>query len=88
MTAVKFKNAQKTFILKQGVGSHAVAEICGKAGILEATYFKWKKKHDGLLPGEMGRLKQLEDENTKLKKLVADLALDKAMLQDVLRRRS
>lgn len=67
---------------------HTVAEICRKAGISEATYFNWKKKYEGLLPDEMRRLKQLEDENTKLKKLVADLTLDKAMLQDVLRRKT
>jgi putative transposase len=53
----------------------------------EATYFNWKKKYEGLLPDEMRRLKLLEDENAKLKKLVADLSLDKAMLQDVLRRK-
>ena len=58
-----------------------------KAGISEATYFNWKKRYDGLLPDEMRRLKLLEDENSKLKKLVADLSLDKAMLQDVLRRK-
>jgi putative transposase len=62
-------------------------QICRKAGISEATYFNWKKKYDGLLRDEMRRLKQLEDENGKLKKLVADLSLDKAMLQDVLRRK-
>lgn len=54
---------------------------------LQATYFNWKKKYDGLLPTEMKRLKQLEDENGKLRKLVADLSLDKEMLQDVIRRK-
>jgi putative transposase len=63
-----------------------VAEICRKAGISQATYFNWKKKYDGLPPPEMRRLKQLEDENAKLKKIVADLALDREMLQDVIRR--
>ena len=53
----------------------------------EATYFNWKKKYEGLLPDEMRRLKLLEDENAKLKELVADLSLDKAMRQDVLRRK-
>lgn len=57
-----------------------MAEICRKAGISQATYFNWKKKYDGLLPTKMGRLKQLEDESAKLKKLVADLSLDKEML--------
>jgi putative transposase len=64
-----------------------VADICRKAGISQATYFNWKKKCDGLLPTEMRRLKQLEDENSKLRKVVADLSLDKEMLQDALRRK-
>ena len=64
-----------------------VADICRKAGISQATYFNWKKKYDGLQPPEMRRLKQLEEENSKLKKLVADLSLDREMLQDVIRRK-
>ena len=64
-----------------------VAEVCRKAGISQATYFNWKKRYDGLLPTEMRRLKQFEDENGKLRKLVADLSLDKEMLQDVIRRK-
>jgi len=87
MKASKFSDAQKAFILKQGKDGVAVAEICRKAGISQATYFNWKQKYDGLLPTEMRRLKQLEDENAKLKKLVADLSLDKEMLQDVIRRK-
>jgi putative transposase len=70
-----------------GSGRDPVAEICRRAGISQATYFNWKKKYDGLLPTEMKRLKQLEDENGKLRKLVADLSLDKEMLQDVIRRK-
>ena len=58
--------------------------MCRKAGISEATFYGWRKKYAGLMPSEMKRLKQLEEENGKLKKLVADLSLDKAMLQDVL----
>jgi putative transposase len=57
-----------------------------KAGISQATCFNWKKKYDGLLPTKMRRLKLLEDENSKLRKVVADLRLDKEMLQDELRR--
>ena len=86
MKASKFSDAQKAFILKQGDG-FPVAEICRRAGISQATYFNWKKKYDGLLPTEMKRLKQLEDENSKLRKLVADLSLDREMLQDVIRRK-
>jgi putative transposase len=87
MRASRFSDAQKAFILKQGEGGTPVAEICRKAGISQATYFAWKKKFDGLLPTEMRRLKQLEDENARLRKLVADLSLDKEMLQDVVRRK-
>jgi putative transposase len=87
MKASKFSDA---FILKQGndgVDGVPVAEICRKAGISQATYFNWKKKYDGMQPPEMRRLKQLEDENSKLKKIVADLSLDREMLQDVIRRK-
>ncbi len=87
MKASKFSDAQKAFILKQGADGMAVADICRKAGISQATYFKWKKRYDGLLPTEVRRLKQLEDENGKLKKLVAELSLDREMLQDVIRRK-
>ena len=68
-------------------GRNAIAEVCRKAGISEASFYAWRKKYGGLLPSEMKRLKQLEEENGKLKKLVADLALDKEMLQDVIRRK-
>ena len=60
-----------------------VGEVCRKAGISEATYYNWRKKYGGMMPGEMKRLKQLEEENQRLKKLVADLSLDKEILQDV-----
>jgi putative transposase len=87
MKASQFSDPQKAFILKQGADGVPVAEICRKAGISQATYFNWKKKFDGLLPTEMRRLKQLDDENGRLRKLVADLSLDKEMLQDVIRRK-
>ena len=87
MRSSKFSDAQKAFILKQGDDGVPVAEICRKAGISQATYFNWRKKFGGLLPTEMKRLKQLEDENARLRKLVADLSLDKEMLQDVVRRK-
>ena len=87
MKASKFSDAQKAFILKQAADGMPVADICRKAGISQATYFNWKRKYDGLLPTEMRRLKQLEDENVKLRKVVADLSLDKEMLQDVVRRK-
>jgi putative transposase len=87
MKASKFSDAQKAFILNQGDDGVPVAENCRKAGISQATYFNWKKKYGGLLPDEMRRLKQLVDENNRLKKIVADLTLDREMLQDVIRRK-
>jgi putative transposase len=87
MKASKFSDDQKAFILKQGADGMPVADICRKAGIGQATYFNRKKKYDGLLPTEMRRLRHLEDENAKLRKVVADLSLDKEMLQDALRRK-
>lgn len=87
MKASKFSEAQKAFILKQGADGLPVAEICRKAGISQAAYFNWKKRYDGMTPPEMRRLKQLEDENAKLKRIVADLSLDKEMLQGVIRRK-
>jgi putative transposase len=87
MKASQFSDAQKAFILKQGADGMLVADVCRKAGISPAIYFNWKKQFDGLLPSEMRRLKQLEDENAKLKRIVADLSLDKEMLQDAIRRK-
>ena len=80
MKASNFSDAQKAFIIKQGEDGTPVAEICRKAGISQATYFNWKKKYSGLLPTEMKRLKQLYDENARLKKIVADLTLDREMV--------
>jgi putative transposase len=87
MKASKFSDAQKAFIIKQGQDGMPVAEICRKAGISQATFFNWKKKYAGMLPSEMKRLRELEAENTRLKKIVADLSLDKEMLQDVIKRK-
>jgi len=86
MKASRFSDAQKMFGLKRGDEGLPVAEICRKAGINSATYVHWKKKYAGLPPDVMRRLKQLEDENSRLEKLVADLSLDREMLQDVIRR--
>ena len=58
--------------------------MCRKAGVAEATFYNWRKRYAGLMPSEVKRLRQLEQENSKLKRIVADLSLDKAMLQDVL----
>ena len=87
MKASKFTDAQKAFIVKQGNEGTTVAEICRKSGISPATYFIWKKKYEGLMPSEMRRLRDLEDENSRLKWIVADLTLDREMLQDVIKRK-
>lgn len=87
MKASRFTDAQKAFIIRQGEEGTPVAEICRKAGISQATYFNWKKKYAGMMPSEMKRLRELEDENNRLKRIVADLSLDKEMLQDIVRRK-
>ena len=87
MKASKFTDAQKAFIIRQGEEGTPVADICRKAGISQATYFNWKKKYAGMMPSEMKRLRELEDENGRLKRIVADLSLDKEMLQDIVRRK-
>jgi len=74
-------------VIKQGEEGTPVAEVCRKAGISQATYFNWKKKYAGLLPTEMRRLRELEEENGRLKRIVADLTLDREMLQDIVRRK-
>ncbi|TAU35301.1 IS3 family transposase [Rhizobium leguminosarum] len=84
MKASKFSEAQIAFVLKQAEDGTPIGEVCRKAGISDATFYNWRKKYAGLMPSEMKRLRQLEEENAKLKRIVADLSLDKAMLQDVL----
>lgn len=84
MKTSKFTDEQIAFALRQAETGTKVAEVCRKMGISEATFYNWKKKYGGLGVSELRRLKQLEEENRQLKKLVADLSLDKQMLQDVL----
>lgn len=84
MKKTKFTEEQITFALRQAETGTRVAEVCRKLGISEATFYNWKKKYGGLGVSELRRLKQLEEENRKLKQLVADLSLDKQMLQDVI----
>jgi putative transposase len=78
MKRSKFSEAQIAFILRQAEEGTVVGEVCRKAGISEATYYNWKKKYAGLTPSEMKRLRQLEEENGKLKKIVADLSLERS----------
>ena len=84
MKKSRFTEEQIAYALKQAELGTPVAEVCRKMGISDATYYNWRTKYGGLSPSELRRLKQLEEENAKLKRLVADLSLDKAMLQDVL----
>ena len=84
MKKSRFTNEQIAFALKQAETGTPVAEICRKMGISEPTFYRWKKKFDGLGVSEVRRLRELEDENKRLKALVADLSLDKQILQDVL----
>lgn len=83
MKRKRYTEAQIAFCLRQHEGGTSVEEIIRKMGISEQTFYRWKKKFGGLGVAEVRRLKQLEDENRKLKQLVADLSLDKKMLQDV-----
>lgn len=84
MKKKRYSEEQIAFALRQHESGTTVSEIVRKMGISEQTFYRWKKKYAGLGVAELRRLKQLEEENTKLKQLVADLSLDKKMLQDVL----
>jgi putative transposase len=87
MKKSKFTEAQIVFALKQSDTGVSVEEVCRKLGITQATFYNWKKKFGGLGVSELRKLRQLEEENQQLKKLVADLSLDKQMLQDVLKKK-
>ena len=87
MKRSKFTEAQIAFALKQSETGSRVEEVCRKMGISQATFFNWKKKYGGLGISELRRLRQLEEENNQLKKLVADLSLDKHMLQEVIKKK-
>jgi putative transposase len=80
----RFTQEQIGFAIRQEESGVPVTEILRRLGVSEATFYRWKKKYAGLGVAEIRRLKQLEDENRRLKRLVADLVLDKQMLQDVL----
>ncbi len=84
MRSSKFTEEQISFALKQAETGTPVREVIRKMGITEQTFYRWKKKYGGMLPSDLRKLKQLEEENRQLKKLVADLSLDKQMLADVL----
>ena len=82
-----FTPEQMLHTVRQAESGTPVAEVCRKLGITEQTFYKWKRRVAGMGIAELTRLRQLEDENKKLKALVADLTLDKQMLQDVLKKK-
>jgi putative transposase len=84
MKKSKFTEEQIAFALRQAESGTRVIEVCRKMWISEQIFFRWKRKYGGLGISELRRLRQLEEENRQLKRLVADLTLDKQMLQDVL----
>ena len=84
MKKKRFSESQIAFALRQAESGTPVSEIVRKMGISEVTFYRWKKKYGGLGTSELRKLKQLEDENRRLKRLVADLTLDKQILQEVL----
>lgn len=84
MKKSRFTKEQIVFALKQAELGTSVPEVCRKLGISDATFYTWRKKYGGISPSELKHMRQLEEENLRLKRLVADLSLDKAMLQDVL----
>jgi len=88
MKTSKFTEEQIAFTLKQAELGTPVKEVIRKVGITEQTFYRWKKKYGGLGMNELRRLRQLEEENRRLKQMVADLSLDKHMLQEVLSKSS
>ncbi len=87
MRKSRFTEQQIAFALQQAEAGTPVAEVRRKMGVSEPTCFRWKKRYGGLMPSEVRKLRQLEEENARLRRLVADLSLDKEMLQEVIRRK-
>ena len=87
MKKSKFTEAQIVFAIKQSEQGVKVDEICRKMGISDATFYNWKKKYGGMGVSELRELRQLKEENAKLKQMVADLSLDKQMLQDIVKKK-
>lgn len=87
MKTSRFSEEQIIYALQQADGGAKVKDLCRQLGISQATFYKWKKKYDGMGVTEAKRLRSLEQENARLKKLVADLSLDKHMLQEVIEKK-
>ena len=88
MKRSKFSEEQIVYVLREIDAGTAVADVCRQVGVSEATFYVGKKKYAGLGSGELRRLRQLEDENARLKRVVADLTLDKHMLSEALRKKA
>ena len=87
MRKSRFTDEQIAYALLQAESGVTVVEVCRKLGVTEQTFYRWKRRFAGLGVSELRKLKQLEDENRRLKRLVADLTLDKQMLQEVVSRK-
>lgn len=87
MKKQRFSVEQITSVLQQVARGVPVGDVCRQVGVSEQTFYRWKKTYGEMLPSEARELKQLRDENTKLKRLVAELSLDKVMLQDVVQKK-
>lgn len=88
MKKSKFTEEQISYVLRQAEAGTPVEDVCRGMGVSVATFYIWKKKYGELGASEVRRLRQLEDENARLKRLVADLTLDKNILQEVIRKKS
>jgi putative transposase len=87
MRKSRFTSEQIAYALKQVEAGVPMVEVCRKYGVSQQTFYRWRAKFGELAPSEMRRLKDLEDENKRLKQIVADLSLDKEILQDALRKK-
>jgi putative transposase len=84
MRKTRFSEEQITYALKQVEGGRPVGEVCRQIGVSEQSFYRWRRMYEGMGVAELRRLRQLEEENRKLKRIVADLTLDRHILQDVL----
>lgn len=87
MKKSKFSESQIIYAIRQVEGGTKVEDVCRQLGVSQATFYNWRKKYGDLSISELKRLRQLEEENHQLKQLVADLSLDKQILQDIIKKK-